>query len=66
MKKHDDLDGPAAVTTLLDHGAEVFTKKKFTHSQSKARQHGNDIKNDRKEKMLAIKSRTFQEQLNRD
>ena len=66
MKKHDDPDGPAAVTALLDHGAEVFTKKKFTHSQSKARHHGNDIKNDRKEKMLAIKSRTFQEQLNRD
>jgi hypothetical protein len=64
MKKHDDPNGSAAVT-LLDHGAEVFTKKKFTHSQSKARQRGNDIKNDRKEKMLAIRSRAVQEQLNR-
>jgi hypothetical protein len=65
VKKHDDPDGVTAVT-LLDHGAEVFTKKKFTHSQSKARQHGDDIKNDRKEKMLAIRSRAVQEQLNRD
>lgn len=66
VKKHDDPDGPIAVTALLDHGAEVFTKKKFTHSQSKARQHGNDIKSDRQEKMLAIRSRSAQEQLNRD
>jgi hypothetical protein len=65
VKKHDDPDGATAVT-LLDHGAEVFTKKKFTHSQSKARQRGNDIKNDRKEKMLAIRSRAVQEHLNRD
>jgi hypothetical protein len=66
VKKHDDPDGPTAVTALLDHGAEVFTKKKFTHSQSKAQQRGNDIKNDRQEKMSAIRSRSAQEQLNRD
>ncbi|BCT68316.1 hypothetical protein [Nitrosospira sp. NRS527] len=66
MKKHNDPDGPTAVTALLDHGAEVFTKKRFTHSQSKARQHGNDIKNDWQEKMLAIRSRSAQEQLNQD
>ncbi len=66
MKKHDDPDGPIAVTALLDHRAEIFTKKRFTHSQSKARQHGNDIKNDRQEKMLAIRSRSAPEQLNRN
>ena len=66
MKKHDDPDGPTAVTALLDHGAEVFTKKKFTHSQSKAQQHGNDIKNNRQEKMAAIRSRSAQEQSNRN
>ncbi len=66
MKKHDDPDGAIAVTALLDHRAEIFMKKRFTHSQSIARQHGNDIKSDRQEKMLAIRSRSAQEQFNRD
>lgn len=46
---HDD-----ALTTsssaLLDHGAEVFTKKMFQHSQSKILERWSDTENNRLEK----------------
>ena len=50
----------------LDHGAEVFTQKMFKHSQSKTQEVSDDIKKTRQEKMVAIKSRSRREGLNRD
>lgn len=43
-----------AITTssfaLLDHGAEVFTKKMFQHCQSKTRERWNDLERSQLEK----------------
>lgn len=55
---HDD-----ALTTsssaLLDHGAEVFTKKMFKHSQSKIQERWSDIeKNQREKKSFTIRSKS--------
>lgn len=35
MKEYDRTDMPAYVSALLDERAEMFTQKKFRHSQSK-------------------------------
>jgi hypothetical protein len=58
MKKrnHDHHEAPSSID-LLDHGAEVFTKKMFKHSQSKAQERSGDLKKNQQEKMLAMRSR---------
>lgn len=51
MKKysHDDALTTSA-PTLLDHGAEVFTKKMFKHTQSRAQERWIDMEKSRQEK----------------
>lgn len=56
MKKYDYPDEYVAFSALLDKGAEIFTKKKSKHSQSKAQQSHSDIEKGRREKMSAIRS----------
>ena len=46
---HDDAL-TASSSALLDHGAEVFTKKMFRHSQSKTRECWSEIDKNRLEK----------------
>ncbi len=54
MKDHNSTDTPAYVSALLDERAEMFTQKKFRHSQSKMQpDHGRSEK-DQREKSPAI------------
>ena len=46
---HDDALTTSA-SALLDHGAEVFTKKMFKHTQSRAQERWIDMEKSRKEK----------------
>ena len=46
---HDDALTISS-SALLDHGAEVFTKKMFRHSQSKTLERWSDIEKNRLEK----------------
>ncbi|MEO8766923.1 MAG: hypothetical protein ABI363_01030 [Nitrosospira sp.] len=60
MKKHDHDDAFTSFSALLDKGAEVFTKKKFKHSQSKLQERWDDTEQNRREKKsftLKLKSR---------
>jgi hypothetical protein len=68
MKKcnHNHHEAFTSFSGLLDHGAEVFTKKMFKHSQSKTQEVWDDVKKTRQEKMFAIRSRSRREELNRD
>jgi hypothetical protein len=56
VKKYDHRDEYVAFSALLDKGAEMFTKKKFKHSQSKAQQSPGDAEKGRRDKMSAIRS----------
>jgi hypothetical protein len=68
MKKrnHNHHEAFTSFSGPLDHGAEVFTQKMFKHSQSKTQEGWDDLKKTRQEKMVAIKSRSRREGLNRD
>ncbi|MDQ3186376.1 MAG: hypothetical protein M3Q16_08000 [Pseudomonadota bacterium] len=50
VKKQNCDDRLEAFSALLDKGAEVFTKKMFKHSQSKAQERWNDMEQDRRGK----------------
>ena len=63
MKKYDHPDEYVAFSALLDKGAEIFTKKKFKHSQSKAQQSHSDVEKGRQDKMAAIRSRSSAERV---
>lgn len=43
MNKYDYDDALTTSSALLDHGAEVFTKKMFQHSQLKTRERCSDM-----------------------
>lgn len=59
MKKHDYDDAFTSFSALLDKGAEVFTKKKFKHSQSKAQEHWEDTEQGRRgKKSFTIRSKS--------
>ena len=68
MKKrnHSHHEAFTSFSGLLDHGAEVFTQKMFKHSQSKTQEVWDDMKKTRQEKMVAIRSRSRRDGLNRD
>ena len=58
VKKHD-YDAFSSFSALLDKGAEVFTKKRFKHSQSKAQEHWNDTEQSRQgKKSFAMRSKS--------
>jgi len=61
VRNHDyDYDDEyGRYTGLFDHGAEVFTKKMFRHSQAKAEENWNDMKKNRQtKKMFSVRSRS--------
>lgn len=54
---HDETFG--SFSALLDKGAEVFTKKMFKHSQSKAQERWSDMEEDRRgKKSFTIRSKS--------
>jgi hypothetical protein len=58
VKKHDYEDAFTSFSALLDKGAEVFTKKKFKHSQSKTWTRQDDMEQSpRRAKPFTIKSK---------
>ena len=58
VSKHD-YDAFNSFSALLDKGAEVFTKKRFKHSQSKAQEHWNDTEQSRRgKKSFAMRSKS--------
>ena len=54
MKEYESTDTPAYVSALLDERAEMFTQKKFRHSQSKMRPDHGMSEKARREKSPAI------------
>ena len=59
MKKHYHDDAFTSFSALLDKGAEVFTKKKFKHSQSKAQEHWSDMEQSRRgKKSFTLRSKS--------
>lgn len=54
MKEHGRTDIPAYVSALLDERAEMFTQKKFRHSQSKMQPGPGRSEKDQREKSPAI------------
>ena len=61
MKQHD-YDKYSSFSALLDKGAEVFTKKKSRHSQSKAQEHWNDTEQSRRgKKTFALRTKSHRD-----
>lgn len=55
MKTYNPPDEYMVFSALLDKGAEVFTKKKFKHSQAKAQEVSVDMGKARQGKIAAMK-----------
>jgi hypothetical protein len=58
VKKYDRADEHIVFPAMVDKGAEIFTKKKFEHAQSKAHEVYADIQKTRKGKIAARRSRS--------
>lgn len=54
VKEYEYPDAPPSVSTLLDKRAEMFTQKKFRHSQSRIQPQRIDGKKDQQEKQLTV------------
>lgn len=63
MKEYEHTDAPPSISTLLDKRAEMFTQKKFRHSQSKMQPRHHNEK-DQKEKRPTVGIKSLEKELN--